>query len=220
MNANRNRCYHGLNSSAFEKLSAMAHQEQRVCGTFGARTIFKYQRSAISGKTKSARQRALQRERRAQNELSEAAKGSRPLTSGFLLTTVGTPVQAPSELSLVRGLSPDPPTLGLLALNHEEGIKALEKKLASKRVALSGQDLTRHRAVLQFLFYQRKEKKRWEGASSSGNLDSYISRPRKMTRMDMAMQVSCCFSRGKWFAEQLISWERKWLALQEIPLGK
>jgi hypothetical protein len=138
--------------------------------------------------------------------------------SGFLFTRSTT--QSETLTSSVESIVPrsDSTTinsfgLSQASLSQEEGIKALEKKLAPKKSGLKGQDLTRHRAVLQFLFYQRSEKRQREG-------NSVLSGKGKMTRMEMAMQVARCFSRGKFYAEKLISWERKWLASQDIPLGK
>lgn len=130
------------------------------------------------------------------------------LTAGLSQTMASSSISTvPGKSALAAGNISSP---NQAQLSQEEGIQALEKKLSSKKSGLNGQDLTRHRAVLQFLRYQRSEKKLHE---------SPVSR-KKMTWMEMAMQIAWCFSRGKWYAEKLISWERRWLACLEIPMGK
>ena len=67
-------------------------------------------------------------------------------------------------------------------------IADLEKRLQSKTMDLTGQNRTRHQAVLKFFYYQR-------------------SRQDGETRQSMALSIARCFNRWKWFAEKLISWE-------------
>ena len=89
--------------------------------------------------------------------------------------------------------------------NCPEELKAsiadLEKRLQSKSIDLTGQNSTRHQAVLRFLYYQRSQKD-------------------KETRQSMAFSVARCFNRGKWFAEKLVSWEISWRKSRIIPEGK
>src|SRR5712664_2350800 len=70
-------------------------------------------------------------------------------------------------------------------------IADLEKKLRSKAPDLTGQNATRHQAVLRFLYCQK-------------------TRQKTDTRQSMALQVARCFNRGRWFAERLVSWELSW----------
>lgn len=85
--------------------------------------------------------------------------------------------------------------------NLEASISDLEKALRSKTVNLTGQNMTRHQAVLRFLYYQK-------------------TRKHEETRKDMALKVARCFNRGKWFAERLVSWENSWRKSRTIPKGK
>ena len=80
-------------------------------------------------------------------------------------------------------------------------IADLEKTLRSKTVDLTRQNRTRHQAVLKFLYYQRC---RQDGE----------------TRQGVALSVAGCFNRGKWFAEQPVSWEISWRKNRTIPEGK
>jgi hypothetical protein len=83
----------------------------------------------------------------------------------------------------------------------KEAIADLEKRLKSKRTSLTGQNLLRYNAVLKFLHLQK-------------------SRQVGETRIELALMVARCFNRGKFFAEKLITWERAWVSLREIPEGK
>jgi hypothetical protein len=80
-------------------------------------------------------------------------------------------------------------------------IADLEKKLRSKAPDLTGQNATRHQAVLRFLYCQK-------------------TRQKTDTRQSMALQVARCFNRGRWFAERLVSWELSWKKDRTIPTGK
>jgi cobalamin biosynthesis protein CobT len=80
-------------------------------------------------------------------------------------------------------------------------IADLEKKLRSKAPDLTGQNATRHQAVLRFLYYQK-------------------TRQKTDTRQSMALQVARCFNRRRWFAERLVSWELSWKKDRTIPTGK
>ena len=96
------------------------------------------------------------------------------------------------------------PTIGRKKECPEElkaPIADLEKKLRSKAMNLTGQNSTRHQAVLRFLYYQR-------------------TRQNMETRQSMALKVARCFNRGGWFAKKLVSWEISWRKDRTIPTGK
>lgn len=98
--------------------------------------------------------------------------------------------------------STTPPTGGMEDFEDlEASIADLERSLRSKTLGLTGQNRTRHQAVLRFLYYQR-------------------TRKGEETRQFMALQVARCFNRGKWFAEKLVSWEISWRKNRTIPKGK
>jgi hypothetical protein len=148
--------------------------------------------------------------------MEKSMEGSKPLTASFL-------IRRPSEISRDDGdsrsellgnqstsekgqgpqgdalCSPSPDS----ELREEllNAITDLEKKLQSKRIGLTGQNETRHRAVLQFL-----------------RLQKYCQKGE--TRATMALNVARCFDRGRWFAEKLIGWEIKWKQTRTIPEGR
>lgn len=83
---------------------------------------------------------------------------------------------------------------------REAAALALKKKIASKRAKLDGENLTRHRAVLAFLYVQ--------GSKQPGE-----------TRQAMARNVSWCFGRGEYFARKIVVWERTWIEERTIEEG-
>jgi hypothetical protein len=84
---------------------------------------------------------------------------------------------------------------------RNDAIKALEKKIVSKKTLLTGQNLTRHRAVLAFLNLQ-------------------ASKQLGETRIGLAHQVARCFKRGWYFARKIITWELTWIKERTIEEGK
>ena len=138
--------------------------------------------------------------------MAKAAEGCRPLTTIFAkapLESASSSVEEPGPLPATPAPAEVP--------SNVEGEKRrdlakldLEKKLKSKRTQLTKQNQTSHLAVLQFMNYQ-------ERMQESGKRES---------RADMALSVSRCFNRGKWFAKKLVSWERSWIDERCIPDGK
>ena len=154
-------------------------------------------------------------------KLTASAKGSLSLTAGFLSTelldTPETSVTLDSSPSSFSSIEPfhishansncstsnlvqyiDPTSE--LHQKRSDAIQDLEKKLASKKTNLQGQDLARHRAVLSFLKVQSR----------------YPDRTRKTT----ATQVAECYGRGKYLAEKIVTWEIQWMTNRSIEEGK
>jgi len=77
-------------------------------------------------------------------------------------------------------------------------IADLEEKLRSKAPDLTGQNATRHQAVLRFPYCQK-------------------TRQKTDTRQSLALQVARCFYRGRWFAYELGALLEK---DRTIPTGK
>lgn len=71
---------------------------------------------------------------------------------------------------------------------HRIALEDLQKKLGSKKICLSGENLTRHEAVLAFL---RMQKTKGLGDSQE----------------EMSYMVARCFEKGVYFARKLVSWE-------------
>lgn len=164
---------------------------------FGAKTSFLYQRSPVP--SKRAAQMAARRLKAREEAMAEAAKGCRPLTSFF--NVLPAPALASSDDTNDKETeSTDLEGKG----TRDTARKELVQKLKSKRAQLTGQNLTRHLAVLQFMNYaeQMKEKDQRE------------------SRAAMALTVARCFNRGKTFSEKLVSWERGWIRERQIPEGK
>ena len=93
------------------------------------------------------------------------------------------------------------PTVESQAQLRQETIKDLEKKLRSKKTTLTGQNLTRHQAVLALLYTTRSRK---EGE----------------TREELSLHVSRGFGKGVYFARKLFEWERTWIQERKISEGK
>ena len=211
--------------SAFGQLMASAIEESRCVWppstqppsteliiyretSFGGRTVLKYQRSHTITKRHQRRLKQQQREREKtmgnyksipelfRNAARIAGKGNNSEVSTTVQDAENGVEESSSTISAVDGKGKKKCPEELKAL-----IADLEKKLRSKNISLTGQNSTRHQAVLRFLYYQRM-------------------RQHKETRESMALRVASCFNRGKWFAEKLISWEISWRKDRTIPKGK
>lgn len=172
----------------------------------------------------TAPKRTQLRGRREQKERSRAAAGCRPLTEGFLIRVSKSELNAAATAAAAAdttafGKSQDsknaqrvdkqvvsttlvgtesPPEID--RQTREAAALALKKKIASKRAKLDGENLTRHRAVLAFLYVQ--------GSKQPGE-----------TRQAMARNVSWCFGRGEYFARKIVVWERTWIEERTIEEG-
>jgi hypothetical protein len=188
--------------TVFDRLLQASHNEDD--DPF-AKAKFRYQR------TTEASKRTVQRRRKEERVRESAAARCRPLTSYF---------------HAAQGLREDHHALGDGSQSCEEedahpeeskvddtelstelrdlAIQDLKKKLASKKVALKGQNATRHRAVLQFLYHQHRLEE--EGSFQ--------------TRLQISQAVAKSFNRGKWFAEKIVTWERTWISSRYIQEGK
>jgi hypothetical protein len=126
-----------------------------------------------------------------QRDLVAAAQGTRSLLD-FGFSQIGSNT-LPSNLSQAEQLRK----------TQLEAIRELEKKLRAgvRKVALVGQNLARHQAVLGFLKIQLLRK---EGE----------------TREQMATSVARVHGRGLYFARKIIAWERSWLNSREIEEGR
>ena len=74
----------------------------------------------------------------------------------------------------------------------------LQQRIKSKKVALEGVALMRHRAVLGFL-------------------NSCKTRQKGEFREAIAFNVARTFRKGVYFARKIVTWERTWLSKREIP---
>jgi hypothetical protein len=174
---------------------------------FGSRTALKYQRGPAPTKRHQRRLRQQQREREKTMEncrsIPELFRNAVRMMGKENNAEVSTPDQ---EENGAGESDPSIPAIGRKG-NKEcpEELKGpiadLEKRLRSKTMSLTGQNGTRHQAVLRFLYYQR-------------------TRQHNETRQSMALRVARCFNRGKWFAEKLASWEISWRKNRTIPRGK
>ena len=178
--------------TAFDQLMFTARHSDAM----GSNTKFPYQRS--SAPSKESVRKAAQRQKARAKEKTEAAKGCRPLTSGFvkILPTLMAPTARESE-KLLSESGPEPgeiPT-DVETNGRELAKKDLERRLKSKCTSMSKQNHNRHLAVLHFMNYR-------EQILKSGKQES---------RLATALNVSQCFGRGKWYAEKVISWEKKWI---------
>jgi len=127
--------------------------------------------------------RTRQREKKKHDQLRLAATDCRPLDAGWLKGPQ-TPAASKRE--------PTP---------EDTAIRDLEKKLRSKRNGLTGHNLTRHEAVLAFLYYQNKTTE-------------------KETRENMSLVVARCFGKGVYFARKVVTWERQWKENRSIETRK
>jgi hypothetical protein len=160
---------------------------------FGSKTVLKYQRGHITTKRHQRRLRQQQRQR-------EKTMENCPRLTEFFRNA--------ADAESHDAENPTATTAAMPATDRKENqeeleasIADLERTLRSKSLGLTGQNRTRHEAVLRFLYYQRTQK-------------------REDTRQLMALQVARCFNRGKWFAEKLVSWEISWRKNRTIPKGK
>ena len=148
----------------------------------------------------------LWRHQQRQNELQAAAAGSYDIRSMFNKYTQPS-VVVPSAI---------PPTVPLIVPPIEttpsrdvvltKAITDLENALGYNRasrkfeMSLNHQTKQRHRAVLHFLYLQRKHP--------------------TATRKDLSLQVAHSFNRGKYFSESVVTWERMWIHGEGIPEGR
>lgn len=143
---------------------------------------FPYQRGSELSQRQQTRHRVEQR------NLANAAKThSQPITSFF---------SSPS-LTSSQGSTPASETKDEL---RQAAITDLEKKLRSKKTALNGQSLRRHRAVLALLLTTQ-------------------SRRHGETREELSYQISRSYGKGIYFARKLVEWEGTWIRDREIPEG-
>jgi len=138
-------------------------------------------------------ERSQQRSSKRKRELAAAAKGIRSLT-GMGFSASRPPLESTQ------------PTLSAaeaLRKRQLDAIKVLEKKLQAgiRKVALVGQNLARHQAVLGFLKMQ-------------------LSRQDGETREQMALSVARSHGRGLYFARKIVAWERTWLQSRMIEEGR
>jgi hypothetical protein len=180
-------------------MMSMARQAGKA--SFGSKTDFPYQRS--SAPLKKTAQRAAQREKAKTTVLAQAAQGSRPLAHWFVNSPTPTSLNTQDSDQLACP-SNEAPSHVVREEKRDAARKDLELKLKSKRTRLTKQNLSRHLAVLQFMNYQKQI------------LEAGLWEPRAV----VALNVSRCFNRGKYFAEKLITWEREWIKERCIPEGK
>lgn len=148
-------------------------------------------------------------------ELAASAHGSRPLTAAGFFTQKSTPLipspsdgldSSPSDLNpnldnisssdVISYISPETH----IQTQRSKAIQNLEGKIRSKKTNLHGQNLTRHRAVLNFLKLQVKFPER--------------------TREQAALQVAECLGRGLYMARKIVKWERQWVSEKQIEEGQ
>ena len=145
-------------------------------------------------RTHQLSRQTLWRNQQRQNALQAAAAGSRDIRSMFN-NNVQTPKVVPNiETSPSRGV--------ILTRAITELERFLGYNRASRRfeIPLNAQTRQRHRAVLHFLYLQRKNP--------------------TASRRDLSLQVSQSFNRGKYFSESLVTWERMWIRGEGIPEGR
>ena len=185
--------WEGISSDEEESEIEMSEPEDNILGqeqnTFeillnaekeGHSANFLYQR----GSELSDRQQ--RRIRAAEKDLFKASQAhSQPITKFF----------APTTPTLNNSPKPDSHQL------RQAAIHDLQQKLKSKKSMLEGQNLTRHRAVLQLLNITQMKK---DGE----------------TREDLSYSVARGFNRGKYFARRIIEWEGIWIRERYIPEGK
>ncbi len=127
-------------------------------------------------------------------ELAASAQGCQPLEARFLIQkTVQSTVpieQSPlrsfdvsqaAKIHITKYISPK----DRLHSQRLDAIRELEKKIASRKTNLQGQDLARHRAVLSFLRVQIRKS--------------------DCTRKEIAQQVAECFGRGSYVAQKIVT---------------
>ncbi|RPB11555.1 hypothetical protein P167DRAFT_575298 [Morchella conica CCBAS932] len=126
-------------------------------------------------------------------QLSDSAKGCKPLTNGFLSTVSGSlPIRPISEKE--KWLK-----------ENRLAIHNLQKKLRSikQTEGIIPQNLTRHRAILA---YMNMQVQRWDNPNE--------------TRRSLALCVARRLGRGCYFARKLVSWELSWKRDQVIEIGR
>jgi hypothetical protein len=167
--------------------------------SFGSKTNLKYLRGPAPTKR---HERRLRQQRREREKTMENCKTLVQLfqNAAGMAAGEGNNAEIRQEAETQGPTTPAITTEECLE-NLEASISDLEKALRSKTVNLTGQNMTRHQAVLRLLYYQK-------------------TRKHEETRKDMALKVARCFNRGKWFAERLVSWENSWRKSRTIPKGK
>lgn len=174
-------------------------------------------------------ERQTRRKRQQERELHQAAAGCLPLTSFFIrtnqpentLAALNNTIQLSNlatdedrllelepelERPPVMEFLPEQPLRYLSAADARQetqivAMAALKKKVHSKKSNLTGQNLTRHQAVLAFLYIQQ-------------------SKRLGETRSQLAYSVARCFNRGWYFARRIITWELTWIKERMIEEGK
>ena len=107
---------------------------------------------------------------------------------------------------IVASLIESPPSKPSKSQILAKAVPELEKFLGYNRAPRkfeqdsNSQTRERHRAILHFLYLQRKN-------------------PEAMRR-DFSLQVAQSFNRGKYFSECLVTWERMWIRGKGIPEGR
>ena len=166
--------------NAFEMLLSSRKKE---ASSPSLSTKFLYQRGPELSDRQQRRIRATKR------DLLDTSKiHSQPITRFFAPTI-------PRELNEPQSHIFDQNQLRQIAIND------LEKKLNSKKTVLAGQNLTRHRAVLQLL---RITQLRQEGE----------------TREELSYSIARSFNKGRYFARCIVEWEGMWRRERQIPEGK
>ena len=171
----------------------LLEEEERQINAFSAlngnastsTAIFKYQRAA-----KPSRQTKWQKQRK-RDAMKAAASGSVDIRAMFarqpaVLTTTQSSPEATREEIILKAI-------------HD-----LKRKLGLTTAARLGDDLndqtkTKYRAVLHFLYAQKKCK--------------------TSTRQELSLSVAHTFNRGKHFAETIVRLERGWVKNREIVEG-
>ena len=150
-------------------------------------THFRYDR----GPELSDRQQRRHRENA--RKLEEAAASSKSIRNYFTSNTLPS---LPSPPKLVPSPSLEDSRKQAFQLASQE----LKKKIESKSSGLSGQDLTRHRIVLQFLNLHQCQKEH-------------------ETRNSIATLLARTHGKGRYFAEKILLWEQEWMTTRVIPAG-
>ncbi|KAF8543086.1 hypothetical protein BDD12DRAFT_933621 [Trichophaea hybrida] len=167
-----------MDTDAFEALL----DGSKKTGVFDE-VYFRYQRGVEPS------ERTVYRQKKNQLELRLGAQHTRTIESYFKNpSTIGRPDAYFSSDELHMQ-------------DRQLAIKALEKKLQSKKTILNSQTLMRHQAVLAFL--------RIQDGKQIGE-----------TREQMAGIVTRCFGKGIYFARQVVSWEIEWMFARSVPEEK
>ena len=156
-------------------------------------------------RTHQPSRQTLWRQQQRKHAFQTAAAGSRDIRSMFNdQPSITDPliVDPPIVASLIESPPSKPSKSEILAKAILELEKFLGYNRASRKFeqALNSQTRERHRAILHFLYLQRKNP--------------------EATRRDLSLQVAQSFNRGKYFSECLVTWERMWIRGEGIPMGR